>query len=40
MITIGNVAAALEAARARAPPGRAAVAVNEVLRRLHELLSK
>jgi hypothetical protein len=40
MITIGNVAVALEDAREHALPGRTAVAVNEVMRRLRELLPK
>jgi hypothetical protein len=40
MITIGNVAAALDDAREHALPGRAVVAVNEVWRRLHDLSLK
>jgi hypothetical protein len=40
MITIGNVAAALDDAREHALPGRAVVATNEVWRRLRDLLLK
>lgn len=40
MITIGNVAAALDDAREHALPGRAVVAANEVWRRLRDLSLK
>jgi hypothetical protein len=40
MITIVTVAAALDAAREHALPGRAAVSANEVMRRLRDLVLK